>query len=159
MLSQYLAGTESMYGKSRMVTPISNHADSYYSANSPVNYPPAPHPAFHTGTIGTNHRYNALNEPSGNHINSTSPYTPMGTLNIPAANGMYGPSASSSGRTSSAALPVNLPLPLPMSMQGHGQFNSFNSSDGPSPLMEATAQFSGPSLATVRSLETEGHLV
>lgn len=150
-----------MYSKSRMVTPISNHPDSYYgvNANSPVNYPPAPHPAFHTGTIGTNHRYNPLNEPTGNHTTTHSPYTPMGTLNIPAANGIYGPSPSSSGRTSSAALPVNLPLPLPLSMQGHGQFSSFNPSEGPSPLMEATAQFSGPSLATVRSLETEGHLV
>ena len=149
-------GNEAMYGKSRMVTPISPHPDSYYgvNANSPVNYPPAPHPAFHSGT---NHRYNPLSEPSGNHAASHSPYTPMGTLNIPAANGIYGPSPSSSGRAS--ALPVNLPLPLPMSMQGHGQFSSFNSSEGPSPLMEATAQFSGPSLATVRSLETEGHLV
>uniref|UniRef100_A0A0N8CD86 Down syndrome cell adhesion molecule n=1 Tax=Daphnia magna TaxID=35525 RepID=A0A0N8CD86_9CRUS len=152
----YTQGNEAMYGKSRMVTPISPHSDAYYgvNANSPVNYPPAPHPSFHT--TGTNHRYNPLSEPTGNH-GAHSPYTPMGTLNIPAANGVYGPSPSSSGRAS--ALPVNLPLPLPMSMQGHGQFSSFNPSEGPSPIMEATAQFSGPSLATVRSLETEGHLV
>ncbi|EFX79012.1 hypothetical protein DAPPUDRAFT_305049 [Daphnia pulex] len=152
----YSQGNEAMYGKSRMVTPISPHSDAYYgvNANSPVNYPPAPHPSFHT--TGTNHRYNPLSDSTGNHA-AHSPYTPMGTLNIPAANGVYGPSPSSSGRAS--ALPVNLPLPLPMSMQGHGQFSSFNPSEGPSPIMEATAQFSGPSLATVRSLETEGHLV
>ncbi|XP_059352881.1 nephrin-like [Daphnia carinata] len=152
----YSQGNEAMYGKSRMVSPISPHSDAYYgvNANSPVNYPPAPHPSFHT--TGTNHRYNPLSEPTGNH-GAHSPYTPMGTLNIPAANGVYGPSPSSSGRAS--ALPVNLPLPLPMSMQGHSQFSSFNPSEGPSPIMEATAQFSGPSLATVRSLETEGHLV
>lgn len=138
---------------------VNPHPDSYYgvNTNSPVNYPPAPHPSFHTGT---NQRYNPLSETTANQTATHSPYTPMGTLNIPAANGIYGPSPSSSGRASSAAgLPVNLPLPLPMSMQSHGQFSSFNPSDGPSPIMEATAQFSGPSLATVRSLETEGHLV
>lgn len=146
-----------MYGKPRMATPLSQHADSYYGVNasSPINYPPAPPPGFHSNV---NHRFNSLNDPVSGQPGTHSPYTPMGTLNIPAASGVYGPSPS--GRVS-AALPVNLPLPLPMSMQGHAaQFSSFGPSDAPSPVMEtATAQFSGPSLATVRSLETEGHLV
>lgn len=143
-----------MYGKPRMVTPLSQHADSYYCVNagSPINYTPAPPPGFHSNV---NHRFNPLNDPVSSQPGTHSPYTPMGTLNIPAANGIYGPSPS--GRVS-AGLPVNLPLPLPMSMQG--QFSSFNPNDGPSPVMEtATAQFSEPALATVRSLETEGHLV
>ena len=153
-----------MYGKTRMA-PTPN-PDAYYSVNaSPVNdqparyvgpYPPAP--SFHPSS----NRYNTMNESSLNAGSSgvTSPYTPMGSLNIPAANGIYGPP---SGRVS-AGLSVNLPLPLPMSMQSHGingtHFTSFNPSEGPSPIMEAaTAQFSGPSMDTVRSLETEGHLV
>lgn len=156
-----------MYGKTTRMVPSQ---DSYYNP-SPINdpsgrYVPAP-PTFqqHHHHGGPN-RFNTLSEP-GSHMgsnSSTSPYTPMGSLNVPAANGIYGPS---SGRISAAGLPVNLPLPLPMSMQGHSgnqhghpHFSSFvNPSDGPSPIMEATAQFSGPSLATVRSLETEGHLV
>jgi hypothetical protein len=151
-----------MYGKSRGNPAIAANPDAYYNVNpSPVSsnearyapYPPV-HPSF--GPAGNhNNRYNPLSET----VNQ-SPYTPMGTLNIPAANGTLGHHSNGyvAARTT-GALPVNLPLPLPMSMQqgSHGHFSSF-SSDGP-PSLEATAHFSGPSMATVRSLETEGHLV
>lgn len=149
---------ESMYAKSRQ--------DPYYNP-SPINDPSArygtlPTSNFHQGPTSVSNRFNPLSESVASASNH-SPYTPMGSLNIPAANGIYGPSA---GRIATG-LPVNLPLPLPMSMQGGhhhpvaGHFTSFNPNEsGPSPIMEqATAQFSGPSLATVRSLETEGHLV
>ena len=148
-----------MYSKSRMnPSSITTNPEAYYSVNaSPINdpsrygaYPPTVPPSFKSNS----NRFNPLNESAS----QASPYTPIGTLNIPASNGSIAHSSGGYGTSgrASASLPVNLPLPLPLSMQAHGHFSSFNpdASSG-----EATAQFSGPSLATVRSLETEGHLV
>ena len=153
-----------MYSKSRLnPSSIAANPESYYSVNaSPINdpsryagYPPPVPPSFKSNS----NRFNTLND-SGSQTQSLSPYTPVGTLNIPTGNGSIAHSGGvgsygTSGRAS-AALPVNLPLPLPLSMQPHAHFSSF-SPDVTS--LEATAQFSGPSMATVRSLETEGHLV
>jgi len=157
-------GNDSMYSKSRLnPSSIAANPESYYSVNaSPINdpsryagYPPPVPPSFKSNS----NRFNTLND-SGSQTQSLSPYTPVGTLNIPTGNGSIAHSGGvgsygTSGRAS-AALPVNLPLPLPLSMQPHAHFSSF-SPDVTS--LEATAQFSGPSMATVRSLETEGHLV
>ena len=151
-----------MYTKSRMnPSSITTNPDAYYSVNaSPINDPsrygayPPPVPLPPSFKSNSN-RFNPLNESAS----QPSPYTPIGTLNIPAGNGSVAHSSSSGYGTSgrpSASLPVSLPLPLPLSMQAHGHFSSFNP-DATS--VEATAQFSGPSMATVRSLETEGHLV
>lgn len=125
-------------------------AEPYYNVNgSPLSSTGgggearyAPYPPMHLHA----NRYNPLSEPQMHHSNS--PYAPMGSLNISPAGYPVN-------------LPVNLPLPLPLSMQAGqgGHFSSFSSDQGPPSLAEATAHFSGPSMATVRSLETEGHLV
>ena len=151
-------------------SPVSSHS------NSEARYAPYPpvHPSYNVvaAAVASSNRYNALNES----INAKNPYTAMGSLNIPAAGasavGYHHPApmpppssrmgAVAMAAPSTSSLAVNLPLPLSMQPNSHhpGHFSSFaSSSDGPSSLEAATAHFSGPSMATVRSLETEGHLV
>lgn len=136
--------------------PVVPNPDSYYGVNTSPN-DPARFAGFPTTPASFNtipRRFNPLNESISR---DTSPYTPMGSLNIPAANGSIPQHGYSTSGRAPAPFPVNLQLPLPLSLQAHGHFSSFNTDGHPS--LDATAQFSGPSMATVRSLETEGHLV
>jgi hypothetical protein len=127
-------GNEEIYGKIRR-GPTPN-PDAYCSVK---DSPASDHPTRHVGpylpassfNLSLN-RYNSMNESPLNVGLSgvTCPYTLMGPLNIPAANGIYGPPSDNV----SAMVPLNLPLSF---QSNDSHFTSLNHSKGSLPIMEA----------------------